>query len=710
MDAGVYCGKCGNKYSKVQNFDEHFDKEEVKAVTGGKGSGYIPNICFNTSDPREHGKTLKEAKFKYKEKLQLRASAKKFFSVPKPTTAAATSTSMSINDPPSTKAASSKTASHSKPEIDSSASKKPRLSEDSSMELTLQKLLILTKEIHQNVVCDDVDRAVKKSNKTPEHKFSTSNNTNSTVSDDELKAQLKLISIARSISEILNNTLIKTIFKLVHDDSELEEQTEQSNETIIPNHILENVANANIIMPESDIDVGDLGETANSDSDDDHDNTEAGNNHAHGATLICLSCEHTGTGATVRSNRGNFHIKDITYEQGKENLPRWFINFNGNLLRHLKTLQHHQRVAVYQVLHTNSKQCADKIEKLCSNILYYIIKTNTAWALYPVLLAVLFRSGCDVGDLNHSTYSCEVLCDLIDKELKSETVHWFMEQESVTLTADIGTILGLSMLVVLLESEIDKTVKFAGINLVCSKEGKYLANQILDVLTSAQHLNLSEAEVRRRVSGMAGDGAFCKDNEPFKSQLRILFRENFLFRWDLLHLVNRAHIKAVEDEGSKVHQLLDFIQNHSSQMRSGLDYTRMVIENVIGFKRPKLKSNTRMVNYEYEQVLRFLENAKYFDHPFHIVNSAKYFVLLAYVTKMILQIAQSTTVTVEFVDSIFYNAGGESVMRKVMEMSSQMIQGEDVDDVVTRFKPQQPDLTVDSEDEDNTQKKHKHMS
>ena len=46
----------------------------------------------------------------------------------------------------------------------------------------------------------------------------------------------------------------------------------------------------------------------------------------------------------------------------------------------------------------------------------------------------------------------------------------------------------------------------------------------------------------KKISGMAGDGAFCKSNEPFKSQMKKHFGDNFKFRWDLLHLVNRAHV------------------------------------------------------------------------------------------------------------------------------------------------------------------------
>ena len=108
--------------------------------------------------------------------------------------------------------------------------------------------------------------------------------------------------------------------------------------------------------------------------------------------------------------------------------------------------------------------------------MYYIMKINTAWSLYPVLLAVLHRSGCEIGNYNHSRHACETICELLDNQLKEQSVKWFLAQSSVTITADIGTILWLSMLVVLLESEVDNTVKIAGISLVCSKSIHYLAN------------------------------------------------------------------------------------------------------------------------------------------------------------------------------------------------------------------------------------------
>ena len=140
---------------------------------------------------------------------------------------------------------------------------------------------------------------------------------------------------------------------------------------------------------------------------------------------------------------------------------------------------------------------------------------------------------------------------------------------------------------------------------------------------------------------MAGDGAFCKENEPFKDEMRKLFHKDFKFRWDLLHLVNRAHVQAL-DKDTKIKECLDFIQNHCSEMRSGLEYTNMYLDEIIGFKRPKLKSATRMVNYEFDQIDRFLFNSKYFDHPPQKIELCKVYILICLTTKIILSVCQKT--------------------------------------------------------------------
>ena len=135
------------------------------------------------------------------------------------------------------------------------------------------------------------------------------------------------------------------------------------------------------------------------------------------------------------------------------------------------------------------------------------------------------------------------------------------------------------------------------------------------------------------------DGAFADQNEPFKAKIREVFNNpNMIFRWDLLHLCNRAHLSARgmtqvdldnldEDERRRamtrqggnqplVSLLMSYIQNESKQWRTGLAYTQLRLET-LDFMRPKLFSSKRMCLYEYEQVKRFIEISHYFDVPWH---------------------------------------------------------------------------------------------
>ena len=143
--------------------------------------------------------------------------------------------------------------------------------------------------------------------------------------------------------------------------------------------------------------------------------------------------------------------------------------------------------------------------------------------------------------------------------------------------------------------------------------------------------------------------------KPFKSEMTKLFSSSFKFKWDLLHLVNRAHIYAAPKtfKDNSVEKTMDYIDNHSKEWRTGLDYTNMIIQNIVGFKRPKLKSDTRMVVYDFDVAYRFLQNSSYFDIPYPILVSARIYVLVSHVTRIILKIVQSTDVKSSYVDKIF---------------------------------------------------------
>ena len=136
-------------------------------------------------------------------------------------------------------------------------------------------------------------------------------------------------------------------------------------------------------------------------------------------------------------------------------------------------------------------------------------------------------------------------------------------------------------------------------------------------------------------------------NEPFKKRLSELLNNfNLTYRWDILHLSNRAHIaarkstayekkkaakkKGADSEefaeydydcdlenssdctGTEISELIDYIQSKAKEWRTGIKFTGLVLEN-INFKRPKIWSSTRMCLYEFEMTIRFLENKQYFE-------------------------------------------------------------------------------------------------
>ena len=116
--------------------------------------------------------------------------------------------------------------------------------------------------------------------------------------------------------------------------------------------------------------------------------------------------------------------------------------------------------------------------------------------------------------------------------------------------------------------------------------------------------------------------------------MKELLNDNLQFRWDILHLANRAHVDArgttaadlkeaakfshLEEDGevetpaatlsaTPISELIDMIQKSAKTLRTGIQYTGLKISSQ-SFKRPKVWSATRMCLYEYDMVKRFLEN------------------------------------------------------------------------------------------------------
>ena len=134
---------------------------------------------------------------------------------------------------------------------------------------------------------------------------------------------------------------------------------------------------------------------------------------------------------------------------------------------------------------------------------------------------------------------------------------------------------------------------------------------------------------------------FAKGNAPFKDKIQELIDKTLIFRWDLLHLINRAHIDARKGEvigmledadevvlnntgtsevkgevvGSLISELINHIQKEAKTFRHGIAYAQLKKVTCGVFKRPKVMNSTRMVVYEFEMLERFLENSLFLDVP-----------------------------------------------------------------------------------------------
>ena len=151
-------------------------------------------------------------------------------------------------------------------------------------------------------------------------------------------------------------------------------------------------------------------------------------------------------------------------------------------------------------------------------------------------LSTVNRCGVDLGNLNHSQHYLHKFTLLLDQVLKQNTEQWLKIENEVTITLDIGTCLGLTLLAVLLIK--DNEVHLMKVVPTRSKKGSHLAELCVKSLISDE---IKEDVLKEKSIGVVGDGAFMKGNEGFKSKMRELLHENLTFRWDILHLCNRAH-------------------------------------------------------------------------------------------------------------------------------------------------------------------------
>ena len=411
--------------------------------------------------------------------------------------------------------------------------------------------------------------------------------------------------------------------------------------------------------------------------------------------LLCKICSRT-------SSKCGMLVVDREYACNYfDNLSPWFSRLKKVLRKHIADLPMHQ--AAVKELEKKEKEFGDVLDGTKANLrylVYYIIKTNIAFLNYPTLLSTVFQCGLEIGNINHTRDFVSRILPLIDGVILENTKEWISDQQHITISLDIGTVLGLVLLVVYYIGS-DGHARLAGCQMTHSKQGAHCAELCYKIACS--NIFVDEALIQRKTKSLVADGAFADQNEPFKAKIREVFNNpNMIFRWDLLHLCNRAHLSARgmtqvdldnldEDERRRamtrqggnqplVSLLMSYIQNESKQWRTGLAYTQLRLET-LDFMRPKLFSSTRMCLYEYEQVKRFIEISHYFDVPWHWEVMCRLYLLILFAEKIILKTCQKTDDQREYVARVFMGnpvPEGKRAMVLGLRVAKDVIRGQPI--------------------------------
>ena len=415
--------------------------------------------------------------------------------------------------------------------------------------------------------------------------------------------------------------------------------------------------------------------------------------------LFCLICQKNATtyktldGIRIEGGSSYSSIDQTTGVKNK--LDKWFSNFKKKVVTHLNSAVHTN--AVIAELKYNEKVCKLKAEIHSSmrHLAYFTIHSNLPFEQFPTLLATVNKCGLNLGDINHTRNFVTSFLELVNEEIFQKTYQWFSDQQELTVTLDIGTVYGITLLAILVIGK-EGTVKLINIAPITSKKGADVASVCYETLK--MNGKIQDSELKEKVVGLTGDGAFAKLNKPFKNKITELLGKNVPIRWDILHLINRAHKDArgktefdkdnedntldsddatftdptVVDESSdntEVCKLIDYIQSEAKKYRSGIKYTDLMLTTDGKFKRPKVWSNTRMVVYEFEMLERFLENKIYFDHPEKSLTLAKVYCLAMFALKIVLKCVQKTNISQQYVKSVIIEGHGKSAMKLASQVA-----------------------------------------
>ena len=382
---------------------------------------------------------------------------------------------------------------------------------------------------------------------------------------------------------------------------------------------------------------------------------------------------------------GGIKIQDPFFVAGKVQ-PNWFTNFKRSVIRHVKLLSHEDNVNQFLKQKQINSSIRQQIAEHMRHLSYFATKTAMPFSQFGAFLATVNRCGVDLGNINHSERYITEYTMLLDKVLRSRTEQWILSETDLTITLDIGTCLGMTLLAVLLIK--GPQVRLMKITPATSKKGSFLASLCVDSLQSE---NISLEVLKEKIAGIVGDGAFIKGNAGFKGMMKSLLHEKLQFRWDILHLANRAHLdargatssdlKQSSKEGEEVNpketstctpisRMIDMIQQSAKKLRHGINYTNLKLSTK-SFKRPKVWSATRMCLYEFDMVHRFLQNKDFFDMPGDVVVLAIIYCIIMFAMKVMLKQCQKTTVAGDYVSNVItaVDGTGQKTMRFCLQVA-----------------------------------------
>ena len=448
ISSAFFCGHCLRSFSRKEAWVNHFKNKQYRSEVGG----YASNPCYNLPEnfPRVFSDSVDRAQKEYQKLLKAQQTSNIFFK--KWSNKRPSDSGDNEPGPSCSQAKVSKTDENIVPKTSDNENQNDNDKMDSSdIELEDDDDIIhsesTTEVCQKNLTCSEKslesvfnllstlvkDQAYMKTElkavtsnqcemkeSLSDIKTEVSKSTKSTLvqtkptakgaapppekssSDETFTTSMLKLKHASSMQDVLDNFLVKDSFKLIELKAETAEKLSEEN---------------------SDLNLQEEGEDGVRNIDLAATDTNW--------LLYCVGCSDKSLrgvqGVKIRSS--SFFIKDKEFNmkpssdivKGSEEfskhtaLKRWFINFKMALRRHCDHIVHHQLVASHNLLDTKRLQNVQCISRMRLNIMYYILRTNSSFTLYPVLLAVLSRCGFEIGNKNSSRSAMPRILKILGK-------------------------------------------------------------------------------------------------------------------------------------------------------------------------------------------------------------------------------------------------------------------------------------------------------